>query len=119
MPIMGGGLSAATLATANREKKRKKRAKGTAEEAVSGAATGASAGLGGGPIGAIAGAGLGAIAGAADARRGEKQAEAASPRPKRRRLTRALEGFEETKRKRQGALAALSQTVFDFASSLR
>lgn len=79
---------------------------------------GAKVGMGGGPLGAIIGGGFGAAAGALDAKRAEKAAEDPN-RPKRRRLTKALEEKDRVKRNRERAMAALSQAVMDWASAIR
>lgn len=85
---------------------------------LAGSAMGAAKGMGGGPMGAIIGGGLGAAAGALDARQAKKGAEDPN-RPKRRRLTRALEEKDKVKRNRERAMAALSQAVMDWSAAIR
>ena len=79
--------------------------------------TGIVAGVGSALAGPIGGALIGAGASAIDANRADK---ATSPnRPKHRRLAKGLEQFKERGRKREVALATLSQAVFDWAASIR
>ncbi len=98
------------------DEKKKKKGQSKSGGAAGGAASGASVGAAGGPIGSLIGAGLGAAAGAAEANQADK---ATGPRPKRRRLSKGIEKFEEVKGKRERAMATLSQAVFDFAANLR
>jgi len=147
-PLLGGGdqdenptLATDTLAEIARQKAEKKKRRGkkqkqatgevTAEETppvqksktsatkstVSGVATGAiGGGLTGGPVGALVGGALGAIGGIADADAAKQE----DPnRPKRRRLTKALEAREKAKSDKERRLATLSQAVFDWAASIR
>lgn len=99
--------------------KRKKRKKSSQKKAVdtgSAAASGATTGAAFGPIGALVGAGLGAAGSLAD---DNARSKATGPRPKRRRLATAENIRQDQKKKRQLALATLSQAAVGAASRIR
>ena len=79
--------------------------------------TGIVAGIGSTLTGPIGGALIGAGASAVDANRADKKTD--PNRPKHRSLAKGLEQFKERGRKREVALATLSQAVFDWANSIR
>lgn len=122
-------LSRSMAQDAEDERKREreaKRKKATTQKApvsggtAGGAAKGASVGMAGGPFGALVGAGLGAAAGAADVNKAQKDAASSDPnRSKRRRLQKGIEEKEKVQRRRERALAALSQAVMDWSSAIR
>lgn len=99
--------------------------KGKANEKATGASIGESAAAGAVAgsvvpgIGTLIGAGVGAAVGAADANKAEKDAASAGPRLKKRRFGKGVEIFQETKQRKEQALATLSQAVFDWAASIR
>jgi hypothetical protein len=96
------------------EKKKKNKKKGAAQGAIGGATTGAS----GGPVGAIAGAAIGAGTSLVESNQAEKAAASAG-RPERRALTAGRDAMKDTKRRKEQALATLSQAVFDWAAAIR
>ncbi len=126
MPVGFGqsntGLSNDALSQPGKPKK-----KASAKESGGNGATGAAAGAASGAaigsvvpgIGTLIGAGVGAAVGAADANKKSKDAASAGPRPKRRRLAKAIESAENRKSKRLRSLALLSQSVGDFAAGIR
>lgn len=116
MLMQNDSVSSSAMET-EEDKKKKKGQK--AQGAAGGAASGASVGAMAGPVGALIGAGVGAAAGAVDANQAEKAAASAGPRPKRRRLQAGLDKYQETKDRKERALATLSQAVFDWAASIR
>lgn len=107
--------------TTQRRKRKKARAqaKGTDTSVASSAVGGAATGSAFGPVGALVGAGLGATAGAVGERGARKAAEAASGRPKRRRLGRITDTLRGQEQRKAAALASLSQAAFDLASRFR
>jgi hypothetical protein len=107
-----GAMDIGLSAVSPQDEKKKKKKKGV----LSTAATGATEGAGGGPIGALIGAGVGAGAGLISQNQADKET---GPRPKRRRLTRALGTLRDQELSRAQALGSLSQSAFDLASSLR
>lgn len=130
-------LASASMSEEEKEKKKKDKKKGAAKTTPSRKPSNASskaaetellgAAIQGGGLGQTAGAGVGslfgpvgtiagsAIGGAVDANQKEEDPN----RPERRRLTKAQGLAQDTKSKKQRALATLSQAVFDWASALR
>lgn len=131
MALLGTQQRMAQDALAEEEARKKKAAKAQASSskeggdsklggAGGGAAAGATVGMAGGPIGALIGAGIGAAAGAAEANQAEKAAAGGGPgRPSKRRLSYVNELRLETRRRKQRAMAMLSQAVFDWSASVR
>ena len=119
MALHGSSLSESVLDRDKKKGKKSKRSKGKAIDATSSAISGATTGAAvGGPIGAIAGAAIGAGSSLIGSNKDKKDAASAN-RPKRRRLSKAVDEFKSAKGKREAALGALSQAVSDFAANLR
>lgn len=98
------------------KKKKKKKSSEKTKSVATGAAAGATAGAVAGPFGALIGAGVGAGISLAESNAAEKST---GPRPERRRLATAEGIRQERKRKRQLALATLSQAAVGAASRIR
>ena len=99
-----------------KEKAKKQKSQAKTKDITGAGGEGAASGfMSGGPVGALIGGGIGAATGAIDA----NQTEEDPNRPKRRRLAKATEIYEDKKRSKERALATLSQAVFDWAASIR
>lgn len=126
MPHKDDFLGPASLEEDDHKKKKTKKQKAQekqkAQSKSSGgteAATGVGAGIATAVAGPIAGAAVG-LAGSAIDRNQQAKAVGKDPnRPKRRKLAKGVEAFHDAKKRRQTAMAALSQATFDFASNLR
>ncbi len=99
------------------EEERRKKEKAAKEAKKKKTATSILGGIGTVLAGPVGGAAITAGAGAVDANRADKATD--PNRPKRRRLTAALDAAKDRKKTKEQALATLSQAVFDWSNSIR